>query len=325
MNKIEIPSTDFELNLVAANVKAAMKGAEASSSDLWKVHPSKLRRIEGFNGRIRTPAYLEHLASIKNSIRENGYYPDKPLAGFVAKDPDSGEEVIYVTEGHTRFDAVDELIAEGEEFASVPVVIKPKGTTMEDLTVALVTSNDGRPFTTYEKALMVKRLHGMGMDEAIIAKRLGFKTGKAYVDDLLMLAGAPKAIRELLIADKITATMAIDELKKDGSRATARLKAAVTTAEAKGKTRASPKHLEKPAKAPRKAAAEPQPAPGPIKPQVDAADVLADAKACGFEIDAGGFVTNLEVTDGMLLKLVATSLNRVGAEVYATEDPASDL
>lgn len=53
--------------------------------------------------------------------------------------------------------------------------------------------------------------------------------------------------------------------------------------------------------------------------------MLADCKACGFEIDAGGFVTNLEVTDGMLLKLAATLLNRVGAEVYATEDPASDL
>lgn len=313
MTKLEIPSADYNQELISGNVKAAMKSIGASSSDLWKVEPAKLRRLSGFNGRIRTPAYLEHLASIKESIRENGYYPDKPLAGYVAKD-DDGNDVVYVTEGHTRFDAVDELIEEGVEFGTIPVVIKPKGTTMEDLTIALVTSNEGRPFTTYEKALMVKRLVGMGMDEATIAKRLNFKTGKAYVDDLLLLAGAPKAVRDLLIADKIAATMAIAELKANGPKAVERLKAAVDTATEKGKAKASPKHLEKAASKPKKAKVAPTPSPEAEKPALNAMDALLDAQNCGLD--------SVE-DEAKILKFAATLLARFGVELF--EDAAADL
>lgn len=326
MAKLEIPAADFALNLTLGSTKAAMKEAGASSADLWKVHPSKIKRIPGFNGRIRTPSYLAHLADIKSSIRENGYYPDKPLAGFVARDDESGKDVIYLTEGHTRLDAVDELIAEGLEIDTVPIVIKPKGTDMEDLTVALARSNDGRPFTVFETALLVKRLFLMGMDEKTIAKRMNFKTGKRYVDDMLLLAGAPKAIRDMLIADKITGTMAIDQLKTEGGKATETLKAAVETAAASGKGRASPKHLpksQKPAKPAKKAA--PAPAAEAVKtdkaekPSVRAMDVLLDAEKCGYVIGGEG--------DENLLKFAATLLDRFGIEVYdeQADDPASDL
>lgn len=332
MAKLEIPAGDFELNLTLGSTKAAMKDAGAGSTDLWKVHPSKIKRIPGFNGRIRTPGYLAHLAHIKNSIAVNGYYPDKPLAGFVAKDEESGKDVIYLTEGHTRLDAVDELIAEGAEIDTVPIVIKPKGTDMEDLTVALARSNDGLPFTVFETALLVKRLHLMGMDEKTIAVRLNFKTGKRYVDDLLLLAGAPKAIRDMLIADKITASMAIEQLKSEGSKATENLKAAVKTAAEKGRDRASPKHLPetaKTAKAAKKAAPAPaaEKAAKPAKdakvekPSIRAIDVLLDAEKCGFAI-------NTEV-DEKILKLAATLLDRFGIEVYDEEaddsDPADGL
>jgi Predicted transcriptional regulators len=335
MAKLEIPTDEFDLELVRGNVKKAMADAGAKSGDFWSVPPSMLRVIDGFNGRIRTPAYLEHLARIKDSIRENGYYQDKPLAGFVAKG-ENGDDVIYVTEGHTRFEAVRELIEEGVEIERVPVVVKPNGTTMEDLTFALVTSNEGRPFTTFETALMVKRLVGMGVDEATIAKRLGFKAGKAYVDDLLSLAGAPKAIRDMVIAEKISATLAIQELKKHGAKAVDRLKAAVAKAEASGKKKASAKHLDKPAKQSKKAASGKDAAEAGKAAQgreIDSDTVLYDAKACGLLEQASSDV---------ILAFAATLLNRFGVEVYieveeapaeevesvqeaAEEDPADDL
>jgi len=334
MAKMEIPTDEFDLELVRGNVKKAMADAGAKSGDFWSVPPSMLRVIDGFNGRIRTPAYLEHLARIKDSIRENGYYQDKPLAGFVAKE--DGEDVIYVTEGHTRFEAVRELIEEGHEIERVPVVVKPNGTTMEDLTFALVTSNEGRPFTTFETALMVKRLVGMGVDEATIAKRLGFKAGKAYVDDLLSLAGAPKAIRDMVIAEKISATLAIQELKRHGAKAVDRLKAAVAKAEASGKKKASAKHLDKPAKQSKKAASGKDAAEAGKSAQgreIDSDTVLYDAKACGLLEQA---------SSDAILAFAATLLNRFGVEVYieveeapaeevesvqeaAEEDPADDL
>jgi len=329
MTKLEIPPSEFATELTRGNLKTAMKEAGAKSADLWAVHPSKLRKIEGFNGRIRTPAYLEHLARIKESIRENGYYQDKPLAGFVARE--DGCDVIYITEGHTRFEAVCELIAEGHEIEKVPVVVKPNGTTMEDLTFALVTSNEGRPFTTFETALMVKRLVGMGVDEATIAKRLGFKSGKKYVDDLLTLAGAPKAVRDLVIAEKVSATLAIQELSKHGAKAAERLQAAVAKAEAKGKKKATAKHVEnRPATATKKGKAGEDPAhveKTQPRGEVNADDVLADAVASGFDPAD-------EAARERLLVFAATLLARFGIELYALEpdsvepeevDPAEGL
>lgn len=327
MSKLEIPSAEFTPELVSGSVKTAMKDAGAKSADLWKVHPSKLRVIEGFNGRIRTSSYEEHVQNIKQSIIENGYYPDKPLAGYVAKEGD--ENVIYVTEGHTRHEAVQLAIAEGHEIEAIPVVVKPAGTSVEDLTVALVTSNEGRPFTTYEKSLMIKRLIGMGMDEDTIAKRLMMT--KKQVENLLVLAGAPKQIRDWVIADKISATLAIDELQKHGAKAVERLKKAIETAASKGKKKASAKHVEdKPAKAKKaKAAAEPaddqggDATPADTGKSIDAADVLADATACNINLGS-------EETRAKILKFAATLLERFGIEVFSDEsagedDPAADL
>ena len=323
--QLELPSTEGDFDLVLGSAKAAMKDAGASSADLWKVDPRKLQVIEGFNGRIRTPDYLEHLAHIKASIAANGFYPDKPLAGYVAQV--DGENVIYVTEGHTRYTAVMELLNEGVEIAAVPVVIKPKGTTIEDLTVALVTSNDGRPFTTYETALMVKRLVGFGMDEGEIAKRLNFKTGKPYVESLLLLAGAPKSIREMLIRDEITATTAIQELKKNATQAPARLEKAVEKAKAMGKSKATPKHLDKTETPVAKKAdkgATPKPKQMDIEDKavapksLDVLAVIQDSVASGIEVGK-------PVSEDQLIKFAATLLARFGVEVYSEESDDDDL
>jgi hypothetical protein len=325
MAKLEIPPSDFNAELTRGNVKAAMKSAGAGSADLWTVPPAMLRQIEGFNGRIRTPSYIAHLANIKASIKENGYYLDKPIAGYVAKDPETGEDVIYVTEGHTRHDAVIELSAEGHEVERVTVVVKPNGTTMEDLKFALIQSNDGRPFTTFEIAVQVKCLVGMGVDEATIARRLNFKSGKVYVDDLLILAGAPKAIRDLVIDDKISATLAIQELKKNGAKASDRLKAAVEKATSAGKKKATAKHVEK---APKKTKAKA--APVEEVPHVETDRMIEIAEACGFAM------TMVDLRE-KLMTFTATILEEVGAELYLTpphphgdddseeSDPAADL
>ena len=91
---------DFTRELTPGNTKAAMKAVGASSSDLWKVEPARLRVLEGFNARIKNDAYTARVRWIADSIKANGFYPDKPLTGFVALE--DGEEVIYITGGHRR-------------------------------------------------------------------------------------------------------------------------------------------------------------------------------------------------------------------------------
>lgn len=225
--------------LVAGNVKAAMKLAGASSAEVWNVKPQDIHVIEGFNGRVDTPEYRAHVATIAASISANGFYRDKPLAGFVA-DKD-GKPVVYVTDGHTRLAAVKLAIAGGVVIETIPVVTKPRGTTMEDLTVALITSNSGKSFTPYETGMICKRLIDFGMVEKVIAQRLSLTL--PYVNDLLSLVAAPKPIRDMVMSGQVSATTAIKELDTHGSKATARLTEGLERAKQAGKTKVTGKHL----------------------------------------------------------------------------------
>lgn len=207
---------NFEAQLTAGNVKAAMKDVNAVSADLWQVAPNQLRVLDGFNARIRNQAYEARVRWIADSIRENGFYKDKPLSGYVARE--NGQNVIYVTGGHRRHEAVLLAISEGVEVPMVPVIVSQKGTSIEDLTVALVVGNDGEPLSLYESAIVCKRLAGFGWDSKEIARRLGYASTQ-YVDGLLSLAAAPLPIRRMVMENIVSATSAIEAIKKHGDAA----------------------------------------------------------------------------------------------------------
>jgi len=204
------------------------------------VDPGKLRTLEGFNARVKNEAYTARVRWIADSIKANGFYPDKPLTGFVALE--DGEEVIYVTGGHRRHEGVLLAIEEGADVGTVPVVIKPRGTSMEDLMVDLVVGNEGDPLTTYEQAVVCKRLAGFGWEPKEIARRLGYSTAQ-YVDGLLALAASPLALRKMVMENVVSATMAIEAIKKHGDKAVDVLLAAMVKS---GKQRVTAKHLGEP-------------------------------------------------------------------------------
>lgn len=197
------------------SIKKAASNSGFKSSDLWKAPVSSLRVVEGFNVRDKDDSYRERVEYICESIIANGYMDDKPIAGFVSEE--NGEHIVIVTDGHTRLEAVHLAISRGHDIQTVPVVTKPRGTSMEDLTIALVTSNSGEKLRPYEVAKVCKRLIGYGMSEADIAKRLMLT--RAYVLDLLNLLAAPTAIREMVSGGKISATEATKTIKKHGKAA----------------------------------------------------------------------------------------------------------
>lgn len=270
-----IPSSDFNVELERGNLKGAMAEAGATNPHaLWSVPYDQIRVIDGFNPRVRRPDYEAHLEYLTQSIMENGYYQDKPLAGYVAKDED-GNNVIYLTDGHTRHEAAGRAIARGAPIETLPVVVKPRGTSMTDLTIALVTSNEGRPFTPYEKAVTIKRLVSYGLSIPTIANRLSMTT--KYVNDLLMLIEAPKEVQELVASDRVSSTLAIRELTKHGAKAAARLKQAVAKAESSGKGKATAKHVE----------GRQQPVRAPKRPQLTEDRVIEIGNELGIVIDIG--------------------------------------
>lgn len=247
--KKPIPAQKFDLELVSGSAKAAANAAGATKADMLNVDPAHLHEIPGFNVRVETPDYLAHIEDLAQSMVANGFYPNKPVAAYVAKDEDGTR--FMLTDGYTRLRAVTRARELGAEIATIPVVVKSQTQTVEDLTVALVQDNEGRPLNPFERAIVVKRLEGFGWDDATIASRLGITT--RFVSDLKVLAGAPAKVRDLVVRGKVSGTEAIKSLRKDGAKAGDTLSAAVKDAEAKGKTKATGKDVKNV-----KAAAEPK-------------------------------------------------------------------
>lgn len=252
MTKLIIPASDYSEEVVTASTKAFITatGAKGAVDGLIWAPLSAIREIDGFNVRVDTPDYLAHIESIKESMKANGIYRNKPVTGYIAKDGD--DYFLNLTDGYTRLRAIRELVEAGvEDFTPdvlVPLIVKPASQSLEDLTVALVQDNEGRPLTVYERAIVVARLVNMNVDKDRIAERL--EITPRYVDDLSVLAGAPAKVRNMVITGKVSATEAIKQLRKDGKAAADKLAAGVEAAKAAGKDKATGKDVKKAAPEP---------------------------------------------------------------------------
>lgn len=221
-----------DIVLVGGSIKGAMKAANASSRDLWIVQRNAIRVIENFNVRVHNQALTDHIRGLANSMKLEGFKPEHPLAGFVSNE--GGELVIYLTDGHNRLEAFDIAVSEGAEMTELPMVVSSKSRSMEDITVGLVTSNSGKPLDTLEKAFVCKRLTQFNWDSKRIAERLGISTS-TYVDDLLLLAGAPSDVVMMVVNAQVAAATAIDMLKKHGNKAPQMLEEGLERAKTQGK------------------------------------------------------------------------------------------
>lgn len=251
MTKMTLPPVNLDLTLEAGKMKAITEAATSKSAE-YVVRVDQLRTIPGFNVRVtETTDYRSDLDALKGSIRENGFYANKPLAGYIGKDGD--DDVIYVTDGHRRLQAVqeinDEALNDGEAIEGLPVVLKPADSSMGDLTIALVQDNSGRPLTPYEMGVVVQRLAGMKDGDgnplyakADIARKLSIT--ERYIDDLNVLVGAPAKVRTAVLEGSVASTLAIQELRRNPKKAEERLLAAVSKAKAAGKSKATRKHVE---------------------------------------------------------------------------------
>lgn len=244
-DKLTLPKAKFSHELTAAPVDPTMKAADATTAKLYRVPIAKITTIPGFNVRVQSPDYLAHVEQIRASIAANGYDSTKPLAGYVAKNGD--ENVIYVTDGHTRLAAVqafnaDPDLAEKDEITALPVLVQPKEVSLTDLTVQLHTANSGRPLSPFELGIVVKRLMAEeGAKKAEIATRLGVTT--RYLDDVLLLANAEPKVKQHVASGAVSSTMAIQLLRKDSDTAAEKIEAAVSKTAGTGK-KATKKHAE---------------------------------------------------------------------------------
>jgi ParB-like chromosome segregation protein Spo0J len=241
MQENQVIQTDnFNLTSVTSgSVKAAMKEAGATSRDLWYVPVNEIVQLEDFNVRVKNAEYFDAVRTIADSIKENGFYPHKPIACMVIKQ--NGKDVLAVIDGHTRYDAAVLAISEGAPLEKLPVVTTQSGVTMEDAIAGLVTNNSGKPLTPMAMGLVCKRLVSFGWSNSKVAAKIAVSI--AYVGQLLQLVSADKVIRDLVNDDKISATLAVQTMNAEGEKAGEVLTQAVKTAKAQGKGKATAKHL----------------------------------------------------------------------------------
>ena len=240
-------NSGFELSLQAGSGKKSM--VNAKSADLWKCPVREIVLIPDFNARVKNDNYRAEVRVIADSIIQNGYYNSRPLSIFVGLNSE-GVSVNYLYDGHRRFEAIQLAISEGHSIETVPCVTAPQGTSMEDLTVALVTMNNGAALKPYEVASVCKRLVNFGMGIEEIALKISVTP--TYVRGLLDLMASPRSIQAMVSNGTVSATLAIDTIKKHGVNAPKVLADGKEKANAQGKTRVTGKTLaiakEKPEK-----------------------------------------------------------------------------
>jgi ParB/RepB/Spo0J family partition protein len=247
------PPDEFNEILVQGDALAAMKEAGAKRAGTFNLDVEEIAVLPDFNPRVTgTADYEDHINALTNSIIANGFLPGKPLTVFPAEETqEDGSKitVFYVVDGHSRLEAAKRAIAKGIEIATLPVSVTPAGTNLADVTAQTVINNNStKPLSPIEVAIVVKRLMGYQMTPASIAARLGIT--ERYISNLLVLAGAPAAVQEAVRSGKVSASLAVQELREHGDKAPARLKEATEKAVAAGKTKVTAKALPKAAPKP---------------------------------------------------------------------------
>jgi ParB family chromosome partitioning protein len=231
----------FSAEISTINPKVLLETVEHTKGELIKIGVEHLSVMPNFNVRLKDQSYFEHIDNLKRSILEEGFYPDKPLAGIAVYQGNT--PTIYITDGDCRLQALKLAIQERPDIpALVPVVLKDRTTTMEDLTVAMVRSNDGRRFTPLELSIVAKRLQKYGWAERMIATRMGISY--EYVTQLLMASGAPAAIRQMIEVGEVPLAVAVQSMRAHGQEAAKEvLQTAVTQAKERGETKITKKDL----------------------------------------------------------------------------------
>jgi hypothetical protein len=208
---------ESDLTFVVGAKKKAFAGTP--SSDLYRPLIEKIRVVEGFNPRINTKKYREKIEWLARKIAREGYDATQTMVVWLVRE--GNEDIPCLHDGHRRLEAVflanEYRAQEGKpRIDRVPVTIidEPES---KSLNAALIHRNDKEKLTLLEKAIVAYRLHKDGLSVDDICDQLEDSQGRpsdVHVKGMLLLAGADRRIQVMVAEDKITATTAIDVLRK---------------------------------------------------------------------------------------------------------------
>lgn len=211
-----------------------IRSISVGRKDLYLLSPDSIEIDDGWNVRRDTDDLQDHIRQLANSIKEIGV--QQPLTVYMRG------SVAVVTDGHCRLYAVRLAVREGVDIKSIPVRIEERFSNEADRVLSILTRNNGKSLTVAEQAEVVKRLLLFGWSEAEVARKTG--TSRQHVNNLVRFLSSPEEVKQMVMAGEVSATVAVQQVKKEGVGATKTLKDAVSKAKGEGKKRATRKHIK---------------------------------------------------------------------------------
>lgn len=219
--------------------KTGLAGIAAGRTDIFRMCPSKIKIVEGWNSRdFDHPDNIAHVDALAASIVEVGV--KEPLAGYLE------DGAFVLTNGESRLRAVRKLIEMGYAIETVPVIPEPRNASDADHLASQFIRNSGRPFTPMENCELFTRLKALGLAEKDIAVKTGLTVER--VQQIAKLGNLPKEVKKSVRKGEVSATV-VQRLQSKGKspqEIKMLVETAVKTAKADGKTKASPRHMKGP-------------------------------------------------------------------------------
>lgn len=213
--------------------KSLAKDKTISRSDIYGIPLDLINLEEGFNPRVETPELAQHIEDLTVAIL-NGH--DVPPID-VRLDADGK---IYVVDGHCRTRAYRAAKQRGADIVNVKAR-RFEGNDVDRL-VKVVGSSQGMALSPLELGITFKRLVKYGWTSEKIATQ--FNKTRPYVDNLLLLANANNVVQQYVADGKISATNAVETVRKHGEKAGTVIENLVKKSESVGKRKVTAKVID---------------------------------------------------------------------------------
>lgn len=219
---------------VSLKVMAESKVDGIQKATYFKVRPDVVEFEEGFNLRDEGPELDAHIELLYHSMKEGAYIPPIDVSVVDGR--------IVARDGHCRTRAARRLLAEGIEYLLEARQLRGNDA---DAVFHMLGSGQGKGFTPLEQGRGFLRLVKFGFDVSAIAAKTGLH--RSTIENGLALAEAPAAVQNMVAAGTVSSSLALQTVRKHGTKAAEQLTAAVGVAKASGKAKATAKHVAKPA------------------------------------------------------------------------------
>lgn len=220
-----------------ANFMASLKAAAedknnpaVSKTTQFAVDPRAMEVEEGFNAR---PLNADHVAEMSLALRNGATFP--PLDVRVE------DNRILIVDGHHRHAAALDAIAKGFEIKALDC--RQFRGNDADRVAHMLNSASGLALTPLQLGVQYRKLIGFGWSEKQIADRRGKSV--QHVKDMILLAESNSDVHQAVNAGQISGTAALNIVKKHGSKAGAVIREGLEAAQASGKSKVTPKALER--------------------------------------------------------------------------------